>query len=115
MKFCEESNRILGYEIKTSRTVNKFHITYNELQKAHMMKYSYYLFFIFIEEGVNEYYGYIIQNPIKELQLNFLELTEPVHTGNAAVIPNQFRISMELEYLEQIKCDIILNKRVRKN
>ncbi|MFB3167462.1 DUF3883 domain-containing protein [Neobacillus sp. 179-C4.2 HS] len=94
---------ILGFEIKTSRTVNKFYITYNELQKAYTMKDNYFLFFIYMEQLENEdysCYGIIINNPIKELQLDFLKLTEPLQTGMAEIILHSFRISMDKDFLE---------------
>ncbi|OLN22552.1 hypothetical protein BTO30_09625 [Domibacillus antri] len=99
---CEKTNTILGFEIKTSVTENKFFITYNELGKANRMKDNYFLFFIYFQEDKNESYAYIIQNPLQELQIDFLKLTEPIQTDKATVIPSQFRISMDLEYLEKL-------------
>jgi hypothetical protein len=97
---------VLGYEIKTSKTVNSFYITYNELQKAYTMKDNYFLFFIYMEHLENEvfsYYGFIIQNPIKKLDLDFLKLTEPIQTDMAEIIPHQFRIKIDKDFLESHK------------
>ncbi|MBH0162073.1 protein NO VEIN domain-containing protein [Fictibacillus sp. 26RED30] len=94
---------ILGFEIKASKTVNNFYITYNELHKAYKMRERYYLFYIYVEQTTNDvfsYYGIVINDPIKELKIDFLELTHPTKTGLTNIIPQQFRITIDKDFLE---------------
>ena len=99
---CEKTNKLLGFEIKTSLTPNKFYVTYNELQKAYTMKNNYFLFFIHMDKHSNPIHGFIIQNPVEELQLDFLSMTEPIPIGAGEVIPNQFRVTIKPEYIEKL-------------
>lgn len=92
-------NRVIGYEIKTSQSKQGFHITYNELKVATEKQDDYFLFFI-LEDSIDESYeGYLIQNPIKTFDINFLEIAQLIEHNNVSIFPNRFFVKFNKGYL----------------
>lgn len=99
----KESGDLIGYEVKTSLSTMGFHITYNELKVASKKKDDYYLFFLTIYEEEKTVEGYLIKNPLKELDINFGHITKIIETKNVLLIPNKFLIKFQKGFLQKIK------------
>jgi Domain of unknown function (DUF3883) len=97
-----DSNKVLGFEVKTSLSNYGFHITYNELKVASNKKDDYYIFFLTVNKEENVVEGYLIQNPIDELNINFEQITNVIETQSVMVIPNKFFIKFKNGYLQNL-------------
>lgn len=93
-----------GVEVKTSRKNLGFHITLNELKKAFEMKEKYNLFYIKIGDEDDAIMGYIINNPIEKLNINYKNLTTKSENNEINIIPNKFYISFKIKFLKTIQC-----------
>lgn len=93
-------DEIIGIEVKTAKSNNAFHITYNELNTAFKLKDKYLLFFIKVNELEDEVLGYLIQNPIKSLKIDFFKIIEKNETQMVSLIPNKFYVSFQKEFLQ---------------
>lgn len=99
---CEKTGSKMGFEVKTSTTENRFFISINELSKAYEMEEKYYIFFLQVKDDSDDCYGYIIQNPIRSLQLDFNEVIKPTQTNNIKIVPSNFNIELSKEYMRNL-------------
>jgi|GEM_PF-5774892 len=84
------------YEVKTTTNSDlKFHITYNELSVSNKYQDIYNIFIVYVDRTVKKIDGYIINNPIKMLNINFEALTEIYETATAEIMPSSFIIKIK--------------------
>ncbi len=95
-------NDKLAFEVKTSKSKNFFHISYNELKVATYMQDKYNLFFIKVDvkdEKITKATGFIINNPIKILQINLRIIAPTFELDNINLKPSQFKIYFNKDFI----------------
>lgn len=93
----------IAYEVKTTtKNCNKFHITYNELAVANKMKENYNIFYLYINKSIKRIAGYIINNPINLLGLDFKKITEIKDYENVNVASSTFIIQFKQNFIEDL-------------
>jgi len=103
-----------AYEVKTTtQQNNKFHITHHELQVAYKMQDFYHIMFIKIDNDRRTITGFIIDNPIKTLDIDFADITKISKCKTVEITANRFVINLS-ENLLNILEEIILNKYIDK-
>lgn len=99
--FCVTiNNREYGYEIKTSESMYII-ITYPELSKAQEMEYDYNIFFIHTNKDKSCAKGYIINNPVKTLGIDFRTLPYKIEIqSDNTMICYRFKIKLAKNFLK---------------
>lgn len=99
--------KILGYEIKTTKQSNSFHISYNELKVANKMQDNYNIFIIKEDIKNKKVIGYIINNPVEVFGINLNELTKLKKHNNAFIMPRSFIIELNEDFIDILKTNEI--------
>ncbi len=96
-------NREIYYEVKsTKRTDGKFFISYNELSVANIKRENYNIFYLIINETSKSIIGYLINNPVIILGINFKKLTEIKEYQNASIVSSNFLVQLKEDYFDDL-------------
>jgi hypothetical protein len=91
-----------GYEVKTASKSLSFFISANELITANEMKDNYNIFFIFIHQEEQAIDGYLIDNPVKTLNLPTEIMLGRQH--DLVIVSNaSYKIVLSIETLSKFK------------
>ena len=107
----------LFFEVKTSTAQNStFIITANELNKANKYRTLYNIFYIAINETKKTAVGYIIQNPLSEFRISYLELFKTIKNDEISFTANGYKVKMSkyLKATEKIELTNIYRKLTKK-
>lgn len=88
------------YEVKTSSWKKSFFLTLNELNKAIEHKERYNIFFIWLMEREHRICGYMINNPIEQLELPTKDLKRQLITPHTTILTVKFLINLSPDFLE---------------
>lgn len=92
-----------AYEVKTtSYSNNKFYITHNELKVAEKLRDCYHIFFIKIDSEEKTITGYILDNPIETLSINYFELTKVMKFVHIDLSVDRFIVNMNENFMASI-------------
>lgn len=91
-----------GFEVKTSRNVPNFHLSLNELLTAASTLKNYNIFLIQINTRTNQIVGYILNNPVKLLELDVPTIVKSTESPYVIVAPNKFHFKISIDLLSEM-------------
>ncbi|WP_372812727.1 DUF3883 domain-containing protein [Paenibacillus sp.] len=91
---------IHAYEVKTTKqNNNKFFITQNELKAANKKRDSFHIIFIKISDDEHSISGYIIDNPIETLEIDYESITQMTRLANIDIKADRFIVNISENYI----------------
>lgn len=89
------------FEVKTS-TYNsvRFFLTSNELKVAHNLGDNYHLFYINVNKSTKQVTGFIIKNPIRTLEINYLYDPGLMNSNKIIVTPYIYSVELLESYVK---------------
>lgn len=96
-------------EVKTANNHQGFHISLNELKKTYELNNKYTVFFIKINQTTDSLQGFIINNPLKTLQIEYKTLIREYENDVINFMPNKFFIQLKNNLLNLLT-KVELNK-----
>ncbi|MEF3302505.1 DUF3883 domain-containing protein [Paenibacillus sp. GYB003] len=105
----KRNNLLHAYEVKTtSNNNNKFYITHNELKVAEKLRDCYHIFFIKIDSEEKTITGFILDNPIETLSINFSDLTKVMKLVHIDLSVDRFIVNMNENFVASLRAISLL-------